>query len=89
MPCFSSHLTWGGSSILPPCASIVQICRLGTMLVATRQVVAINGQDTSGWNGEQAAKLLRGRGGTEVRIKLARRTEGIPGDAHFMIVCAM
>jgi len=43
------------------------------------EVVAINGQDTAGWSGDMAAKHLRGRGGTAVHIKLARRTDGIPG----------
>lgn len=43
------------------------------------EVVTINGQSMEGWSGEQAARVLRGKGGTEVRVKLVRRTEGIPG----------
>ncbi|KAJ9519435.1 hypothetical protein QJQ45_023077 [Haematococcus lacustris] len=43
------------------------------------EVISINGEDTAGWSGDHAANILRGRGGTEVRVKLARRTEGIPG----------
>jgi C-terminal processing protease CtpA/Prc len=31
------------------------------------EVISINDQDTEGWTGEMAAKLLRGKGGTEVR----------------------
>ncbi|GIL83336.1 hypothetical protein Vretimale_11309 [Volvox reticuliferus] len=43
------------------------------------EVTSINGMSMEGWNGEKAARLLRGRGGTEVRVRLARRTGGIPG----------
>lgn len=45
------------------------------------EVVTIDGHQTQGLSGEQAAQLLRGRGGTEVRVQLARRTEQIPGVA--------
>ncbi|GLC33706.1 hypothetical protein PLESTB_000106100 [Pleodorina starrii] len=43
------------------------------------EVTSINGMSMEGWNGEKAARLLRGKGGTEVRVRLARRTGGIPG----------
>eukprot|EP00878_Enallax_costatus_P010914 GHUV01011400.1.p1 GENE.GHUV01011400.1~~GHUV01011400.1.p1 ORF type:complete len:434 (+),score=100.93 GHUV01011400.1:225-1526(+) len=43
------------------------------------EVLSINDQPTEGWTGDMAAKLLRGKGGTEVRVKFARRTAGIPG----------
>ncbi|KXZ54634.1 hypothetical protein GPECTOR_4g699 [Gonium pectorale] len=43
------------------------------------EVVSINGLSMEGWNGEKAARLLRGKGGTEVRVRLARRSAGIPG----------
>mmetsp|Transcript_25512 Transcript_25512/g.55512 ORF Transcript_25512/g.55512 Transcript_25512/m.55512 type:complete len:585 (+) Transcript_25512:49-1803(+) len=43
------------------------------------EVLSINGSPTLGLSTEQAAKLLRGQGGTEVRVKLARRSEQIPG----------
>jgi len=32
-----------------------------------------------GWNGDQAAQLLRGRSGSSVVVRLARRTEAVPG----------
>ena len=31
------------------------------------EVISINDQPTEGWTGDMAAKLLRGKGGTEVR----------------------
>ncbi|KAG2431731.1 hypothetical protein HXX76_009227 [Chlamydomonas incerta] len=43
------------------------------------EVTSINGVSTEGWNGEKAARLLRGKGGTEVNVRLARRSTGIPG----------
>ena len=43
------------------------------------QVVSIDGQATVGWNGDQAAQLLRGRTGSSVVVRLARRTEAVPG----------
>ncbi|KAI8473417.1 MAG: tail-specific protease [Monoraphidium minutum] len=44
-------------------------------------VTAVNDQDTSGWTGEQAARHLRGLGGTQVRVRLLRHTDQIPGVA--------
>lgn len=43
------------------------------------QVVSIDGQATIGWNGDQAAQLLRGRSGSSVIVRLARRTLAVPG----------
>ncbi|WIA14626.1 hypothetical protein OEZ85_003131 [Tetradesmus obliquus] len=43
------------------------------------EVISINDQPIEGWTGDMAAKLLRGKGGTEVRVRFARRTDGIPG----------
>ncbi|EFJ47344.1 hypothetical protein VOLCADRAFT_92124 [Volvox carteri f. nagariensis] len=43
------------------------------------ELTSINGMSMEGWNGEKAARLLRGKGGTEVHVRLARRTGGIPG----------
>ncbi|KAF8061390.1 CTPA3 [Scenedesmus sp. PABB004] len=43
------------------------------------EVISINDQPTDGWTGDMAAHILRGKGGTEVRVKFARRTDGIPG----------
>lgn len=43
------------------------------------ELTSINGESLEGWNGEKAARLLRGKGGTEVRVRLARRSGGIPG----------
>lgn len=43
------------------------------------QVVSIDGQATLGWNGDQAAQLLRGRTGSSVSVKLARRSQAVPG----------
>lgn len=46
-------------------------------------VTQINGQDTAGWTGEQAAAHLRGQGGTQVKVRLVRHAEneipGVPG----------
>jgi len=44
-------------------------------------LMSINGQDTRGWTGEQAAQHLRGQGGTEVRVRLVRHSNQIPGVA--------
>ncbi len=33
------------------------------------EVIQINGEDTKGWTGDKAAKVLRGEGGTEVSWK--------------------
>lgn len=43
------------------------------------QVCEIDGQATIGWNGDQAAQLLRGRSGSSVIVRLARRTLAVPG----------
>ena len=43
------------------------------------QVCEIDGQATIGWNGDQAAQLLRGRSGSSVVVRLARRTLAVPG----------
>ncbi|KAL3159613.1 hypothetical protein ABBQ38_010023 [Trebouxia sp. C0009 RCD-2024] len=43
------------------------------------EVVSIDGQATIGWNGDQAAQLLRGRSGSSVIVRLARRTLAVPG----------
>jgi len=43
------------------------------------EVLSINGRSTRGLDGKEAAKSLRGKDGTTVSVKLARRTEGIPG----------
>ncbi|GAX76907.1 hypothetical protein CEUSTIGMA_g4353.t1 [Chlamydomonas eustigma] len=45
------------------------------------EVVTIDGKQTRGMNEEAAAQLLRGKGGTEVRVMLARQKEQVPGDA--------
>ena len=46
-------------------------------------VTAINGEDTAGWTGEEAAQHLRGQGGTMVRVRLVRHSAdqipGVPG----------
>lgn len=43
------------------------------------EVISINGNPTDGLTGESAARVLRGLNGTEVRVKLVRRSEQIPG----------
>jgi len=43
------------------------------------EVLSINGRSTRGLDGKEAAKSLRGKDGTTVSVKLARRTEEIPG----------
>lgn len=48
-------------------------------ILAGDELVSINGKSTEGLNGAGAAKILRGRNGTSVRVKLARRTDQIPG----------
>ena len=45
------------------------------------QVVAINGDPTEGWDGDRAAKSLRGRTGSSVLVRFARRSEQVPGVA--------
>ncbi|KAF5843029.1 C-terminal processing peptidase [Dunaliella salina] len=44
------------------------------------EVLSIDGKDTTGWNGATASQNLRGMGGTQVHVKLARRTDQIPGE---------
>jgi C-terminal processing protease CtpA/Prc len=48
------------------------------------EVVAIEGQPTDGWTGEQAARILRGAGGTEVRVRFARAYN--PGDEEQQVI---
>lgn len=43
------------------------------------ELLSIDGHSTQGLNGPEAARELRGRNGTSVMVKLARRTEQIPG----------
>ena len=43
------------------------------------QVLSIDEQSTTGWNGDQAAQLLRGRSGSSVSVRFARRSEQVPG----------
>lgn len=47
----------------------------------TAQVVSIDGTATEGFNGDRAAALLRGSAGTNVTVRLARRTGQVPGVA--------
>jgi len=44
-------------------------------------VVAINGDPTAGWDGDRAAKSLRGRSGSSVLVRFARCSEQVPGVA--------
>ncbi|KAG1660190.1 hypothetical protein FOA52_007761 [Chlamydomonas sp. UWO 241] len=45
------------------------------------EVLTIDGHGTQGLSGEQAAQLLRGSGGSEVRVQLVRRSDQLPGVA--------
>ena len=45
------------------------------------QVLSIDGATTEGWDGDRAAKLLRGTSGSSVMVKFARRSEQVPGVA--------
>ena len=45
------------------------------------QVLQIDGNTTEGWDGDRAAKLLRGTSGSSVMVKFARRSEQVPGVA--------
>ena len=47
----------------------------------TVQVVSIDGRSVHGWDGDRAAVFLRGRSGSSVSIRLARRTQQVPGRA--------
>ena len=45
------------------------------------QVLQIDGNTTEGWDGDRAAKFLRGTSGSSVMVKFARRSEQVPGVA--------
>jgi len=45
------------------------------------QLVCIDGHSVRGWDGDKAAVFLRGRSGSSVNIRLARRTLQLPGVA--------
>ena len=45
------------------------------------QVLSIDGTTTEGWDGDRAAKSLRGTSGSSVTVKFARRSEQVPGVA--------
>ena len=45
------------------------------------QVLQIDGNTTEGWDGDRAAKVLRGTSGSSVMVKFARRSEQVPGVA--------
>ena len=45
------------------------------------QVLSIDGATTEGWDGDRAAKSLRGTSGSSVMVKFARRSEQMPGVA--------
>lgn len=45
------------------------------------ELVCINGHSVKGWDGDKAAVFLRGRSGSSVNIRLARRTLQLPGVA--------
>eukprot|EP00884_Botryococcus_braunii_P016131 jgi/Botrbrau1/3200/Bobra.37_2s0030.1 len=45
------------------------------------EVLSIDGAPTDGWDGDRAAKVLRGKSGSSVSVKFARRSEQIPGVA--------
>lgn len=45
------------------------------------QVLSIDGATTEGWDGDRAAKTLRGRSGSSVMVKFARRSQQVPGVA--------
>ncbi|KAK9811756.1 hypothetical protein WJX72_009554 [[Myrmecia] bisecta] len=45
------------------------------------EVVTIDGRSTDGWDGDQAAQFLRGRQGSSVTVRFARRTTQVPGVA--------
>ncbi len=51
------------------------------MLVWTPQVLSIDGTTTEGWDGDRAAKSLRGTSGSSVTVRFARRSEQVPGVA--------
>ena len=61
------------------CANLVQASLLMYMLHV--QVLSIDGRSTDGWDGDHAAKFLRGRSGSSVTVRFARRSLQIPGVA--------
>lgn len=44
-------------------------------------MVSIDGTTTDGFNGDRAAQLLRGSVGTNVTVRLSRRSAQVPGVA--------
>lgn len=46
---------------------------------STVQVVSINGTTTEGFGSDRVAALLRGKSGTPVTVRFARRTSQVPG----------
>ena len=45
------------------------------------QLLSIDGRSTDGWDGDHAAKYLRGRQGSSVMVRFGRRTAQQPGVA--------
>ena len=45
------------------------------------QLLSIDGRSTDGWDGDHAAKYLRGRQGSSVLVRFGRRTAQQPGVA--------
>ena len=45
------------------------------------QLLSIDGRSTDGWDGDHAAKYLRGRSGSSVMVRFGRRTAQQPGVA--------
>ncbi|CAL8463172.1 g2706 [Coccomyxa elongata] len=45
------------------------------------EVLSIDGTTTEGWDGDRAAKSLRGTSGSSVTVRFARRSEQVPGVA--------
>jgi carboxyl-terminal processing protease len=45
------------------------------------EVVTVDGTSTVGWDGEAAARVLRGEQGSSVTVEVARRREAVPGVA--------
>ena len=43
--------------------------------------MSIDGHSVHGWDGDKAAHFLRGRSGSSVNVRLARRTSQVPGVA--------
>ena len=55
--------------------------QLSKAAAAVGQVLSIDGRSTDGWDGDRAATFLRGRSGSSVTVKFARRSLQIPGVA--------